>query len=216
MASIHTSHRKVFLVPASLYLVLVAICAVLPAMQAAEEEQQVEVPYVGPLAAWGRELYRESFNCVVCHTQQIRGDERRRSEIDGKVPVLAADARFGLEGPTTAEEYAHQVAPMFGTQRTGPDLMSVGIRMPSRQWHYWHLYDPRSVSPDSTMEAYPYLFTIDKPAAENDTEPEEVLSIQELGFPPGTKLWATPRAVALVEYLLSLTRPTPILKKDAK
>lgn len=205
-SNIHTSHRMVFLLPASIYLVLVVAIAILPAMQAAKEEAALEVPPVTDLAAWGRELYREKFNCVVCHTQQIRGDVRRRKDIDGNIPVLAADARFGLEGPTVAEEYAHQVAPMMGTQRTGPDLMSIGIRMPSRQWHYWHLYDPRSVSPDSTMEAYPYLFSREKPKAVGDAIPEEVEQIESLGLEDG-KLWATPEAVALVEYLLSLDRP---------
>lgn len=204
--NIHTSHRMIFFLPAGLYLVLVFLVVIIPATQAANEEAQVEKAHETELAQWGRKLYRESFNCVACHTQQIRGDERRRSEIDGRIPVLEADARFGLEQPTVAREYAHQVAPMLGTQRTGPDLMSVGLRMPSRQWHYWHLYDPQSVSPDSTMEAYPYLFSREKPEAVGDAVPEEVEQIQELGITEG-KLWATPEAVALVEYLLSLTRP---------
>lgn len=204
--NIHTSHRAIFLVPASIYIVLVILVVIIPANQAAKEEAAIEAPYVTDVAAWGRRLYRESFNCVVCHSQQIRGDERRRSDIDGRVPVLKADARFGLEQPTTAAEYAHQEAPMMGTQRTGPDLMSVGVRLPSRQWHYWHLYDPRSVSPDSTMEAYPYLFTTEKPEAVGDAQPEEVEQISELGIKSG-KLWATPEAVALVEYLISLDRP---------
>ncbi len=205
-SNIHTSHRMVFLLPAGIYVVLVAAIAVLPAMQAASKEAELEEPPVTKLAAWGRELYRKSFNCVVCHTQQIRGDVRRRNELDGSVPVLQADARFELEGPTTAEEYAHQEAPLLGTQRTGPDLMSIGRRMPSRQWHYWHLYKPQSVSPDSTMEAYPYLFTREKPKPVGDAIPEEVEQIAALGL-KGGKLWATPEAVALVEYLLSLDRP---------
>ena len=206
LGNMHTSHRMILLVPAGLYLILVGLIVVLPAMSAAKEEQQVERIEPTPIAAWGRRLYRESFNCVVCHTQQIRGDERRKSEIDGSVPVLAADARFGLEGPTTADEYAHQEAPLMGTQRTGPDLMSIGVRMPSRQWHYWHLYDPRSVSPGSTMEAYPYLFSREKPKPVGDAIPEEVEQIEALGLEGGT-LWARPEAVALVDYLLSLDRP---------
>ena len=205
-SNIHTSHRMVFLLPASIYIVLVVVIAILPAMSASKAEQALEEPPVTPLAAWGREIYREKYNCVVCHTQQIRGDVRRRNDVDGSVPVLAADARFGLEGPTTAEEYAHQEAPLLGTQRTGPDLMSIGIRMQSRQWHYWHLYNPQSVSPDSTMEAYPYLFSSEKPKAVGDAIPEKVELVEGLGF-EGKELWATPEAVALVEYLLSLDRP---------
>jgi len=203
--NIHTSHRMVFLLPAGIYLVLVLLIAILPAMQAERDEASIEEFPLTPAAAWGRDVYRKRFNCVVCHTQQVREDSRTRKLIDGSTPVLQADARFGLEGPTTAAEYAHQEAPLLGTQRTGPDLSSIGLRQPGTQWHYWHLYNPRSVSPDSTMEAYPFLFTAEKPKAERGIEPQEVLIIDGLGF-EGETLWATPEAVALVDYLLSLRR----------
>jgi cytochrome c oxidase cbb3-type subunit 2 len=199
--NIHTSHKLIFFLPAGIYLLLVFGIAILPALEAQRQEDTYEVAYVTPNEAWGRELYRESFNCVVCHTQQIRGQTQR----DGSLKVLDADARLGLETATTAIEYAHQEAPLLGTQRTGPDLSSVGIRLPGAQWHFWHLYDPRSVSPDSTMEAYPFLFTREKPQPENGVEPLEVERIEALGITSG-QLWATPRAVALVDYLLSLRR----------
>ena len=199
--NIHTSHKMIFFLPAGMYLLLVFGIAIVPAREAQKQEATFEKPYVSPNEAWGRELYRTSFNCVVCHTQQIRGQKQR----DGSLKVLAADARLGLETATTAREYAHQVAPMLGTQRSGPDLSSVGIRLPGAQWHFWHLYDPRSVSPDSTMEAYPFLFTAEKPEPENGVEPMAVQRIEALGV-TSKKLWATPRAVALVDYLLSLRR----------
>jgi cytochrome c oxidase cbb3-type subunit 2 len=203
--SIHTSHRAIFLIPAGMYVVLVFVIAILPAHRAQQVAADVPEKTVTESEAWGRRLYREVFNCVPCHTMQIRGDARLRSELDGTIPVLAADARFGLERPTTAEEFAHDVAPTLGTQRTGPDLSSVGRRLPGVMWHFWHLYNPRSVSPGSTMEAYPYLFSTEKPEAEHGVEPMEVDIIDELGV-TAPELWATPRAVALVDFLLSLTR----------
>ncbi len=219
--NIHTSHRAIFLLPAGIYLLLVFVIAILPAMAEKQREDQYIPLAQSEAAAWGRELYRKDFNCVVCHTQQIRGDERLRfEELDprsptGKswrVPVLQADRRFGQDKPTRGEEYAHQEAPMLGTQRTGPDLMGVGKRLPDFQWHHWHLYSPRSVSPDSVMPAYRYLYSTEKPPAENGIEPQPVSTFHGLGV-DGDVLWATPRAVALVEYLLSLKRD-PIQKKS--
>ena len=144
---------------------------------------------------------------MTCHTQQIRGDERKASDEDGVrvVPVLKADARFGREVATRAEEYAWQDPVYMGTQRTGPDLSSTGRRLPEAQWHYWHLYDPQSVSPDSLMPPHRFLFTTEAPTGEDAINYEEVQVIDGLGV-SGGKLWATPDAVALVEYLLSLNR----------
>lgn len=204
--NIHTNHRLLFFFPAGLYLVLVYVCAVWPAMVEQEAMEAVERPVQSELVARGREVYAK-FNCVTCHTQQIRGDERKATEQDGfrVVPVLDADARFGREVATRAEEYAWQDPVFMGTQRTGPDLSSVGRRLPDAQWHYWHLYDPQAVSPDSLMESYRFLFTTEAPTGAAAMDHERVEVIDGLGV-PGGKLWATPDAVALVEYLLSLNR----------
>jgi cytochrome c oxidase cbb3-type subunit 2 len=206
--SIHTNHRLLFVIPAVLYLVLVGLCAVWPAEVARREDESVHRPPPEELVSRGRELFR-SYNCVTCHTQQIRGDARLpKVEVDGvlRIPVLPADARFGREAASTSEEYAGQEPPLMGTQRTGPDLSSVGRRLPSAQWHYWHLYNPRSVSPDSLMPPHRFLFTTEPPPKDREFDYEEVQIIQGLGVPAGKKLWATPDARALVEYLLSLTR----------
>jgi len=204
--SIHTNHRLLFAIPALTYILLVALCAVWPAALEKQAENKIPTPYRDPLVERGRQLYG-SFNCVTCHTQQIRGDERLARNVDGKVivPVLAADARFGREVASRAEEFAHQEPPLMGTERIGPDLSSVGKRLPEAQWHYWHLYDPRSVSPDSTMPPHRFLFTTKRPSKEKVADYESVVVIEGLGV-KGGELWATPDARALVEYLLSLKR----------
>lgn len=204
--SIHTNHRVLFLLPAGIYLVLVYLCAVWPAMQEQAAMEKIPQPPENALVARGRELYG-AFNCVTCHTQQIRGDERKASDNDGVrvVPVLEADARFGRELATRAEEYAWQDPVFMGTQRIGPDLSSTGRRLPEAQWHYWHLYDPQSVSPDSLMPPHRFLFTTEAPTGDAQYDYEEVQVIAGLGV-SGGKLWAKPDAVALVEYLLSLNR----------
>ena len=204
--NIHTNHRLLFSIPAVSYVILVAVCAIWPAMYEKELEADIPERFNSELAERGFDLYG-SYNCVTCHTQQIRGDERMATEVEGvrTVPVLAADARFGREKASTREEYAHQSPPMMGTQRTGPDLSSVGKRLPDSQWHYWHLYNPQSVSPDSLMPSHRWLFTTERPPESVAADYDEVKVIEGLGV-PGEKLWATPDARALVEYLLSLTR----------
>ncbi len=171
---IHTSHRTILLLPLSVYLLLVLLVAWLPAARLNREHPAtvVDAPPPGqdpppgvsvrpPLVARGEEVYK-AWNCGVCHTQQIRGDERVRVQVGDhlRVPVRPPDARFGLDEPTDAATYANATPPMLGTQRTGPDLIGVGDRLPSAAWHYWHLYDPRSVSPGSVMPAYRELFHV--------------------------------------------------------
>ncbi len=91
--------------------------------------------------ARGREIYAAE-GCGYCHTQQIR--------------YTAADIdRFGL--PTLAWETRFDYPHLLGTRRIGPDLSRAsGTR--TADWHYAHLYSPRSVAPLSIMPAYTWLF----------------------------------------------------------
>lgn len=209
---VHTSLRTFLFLAGGVYLLLVVMVAILPAAALQERYPPLApvMPAVDPEldpVEQGRRLYLR-YGCVYCHTQQIRGDERLAvEEEDGtlRVPVLGADARFGLDRPSTAEEYRDDRPPFMGTQRTGPDLLAVGTRLPSATWHYWHLYDPRSVSPDSTMQGLPWLFATESTRQEGVTY-EKVDPLFDLDVEKG-RIYATPEAQYLVEYLLSRTRP---------
>jgi len=96
----------------------------------------------------GRAIYARE-GCGYCHTQQIRYTE---SDI----------ARFGA--PTLAWEGQFDSPHLWGTRRVGPDLSrAAGTR--NEDWHYAHLFDPRSVVPWSVMPGYGALFdgSADKP-----------------------------------------------------
>lgn len=54
--------------------------------------------------------------------------------------------------------------------RTGPDLLNIGARMPSRARHLTHLYQPRAISPTSIMPGFPFLFEIKPEAEDGDVE----------------------------------------------
>lgn len=89
----------------------------------------------------GREVYGRE-GCAYCHTQQIRY-------------VHADVMRFGA--PTLAWETRLDYPHLWGTRRIGPDVARAGSTR-SEDWHYTHLYAPRSVVPDSVMPSYASLF----------------------------------------------------------
>jgi len=94
-----------------------------------------------PAEERGRHIYARE-GCAYCHTQQVR--------------YLEADIlRFGA--PTLAWETQFDSPHLWGTRRIGPDLArSSGTR--SLDWHYAHLFAPRSVVAQSIMPSYSALF----------------------------------------------------------
>lgn len=155
-------------------------------------------PYTS--AQWrGREVYIAN-GCVYCHTQQPRAKT-----------FAPADFERGWGRATVAGDYAYDTPHLLGTMRTGPDLMNIGKRQPSEQWHLGHLYQPRAYVPGSIMPSYPYLFEV-KTAAD---EGEVVVHLPEGYAPPGKTVVATPDAVDLVKYLQSLDRSFPALPAPA-
>jgi len=101
-------------------------------------------PYT-PLELEGRDLYiREG--CVGCHSQMIRPF---RSEVE----------RYGEYSKSGEYVYDHPF--LWGSKRTGPDLMRVGGKY-SDNWHFNHMWDPRSTSAGSIMPSYKWLFDNEK------------------------------------------------------
>ena len=97
-------------------------------------------PYT-PLEIAGRRIY-QSEGCYVCHSQMIR-------------PMPAEVLRYGK--PSTIEESMWDHPFQWGSKRTGPDLARVGKKYPD-MWHFQHMMDPRSVTPNSIMPNYPWLY----------------------------------------------------------
>lgn len=104
---------------------------------------QTTNPYT-PLEIAGRGVYL-SEGCYVCHSQQIR-------------PIPAEVLRYGK--PSTIEESMWDHPFQWGSKRTGPDLARVGKKYPD-MWHFQHMMDPRSVTPNSIMPKYGWLVTKD-------------------------------------------------------
>ena len=111
----------------------------------------------------GRDIYiREG--CHVCHTQQIR-------------PFRAETERYGHY--SVAGEFVYDRPFLWGSKRTGPDLARVGGRY-SDAWQRQHLFNPRSVVPESNMPAFPWLF---ENKVDHESIDERMKTLQTLGVP---------------------------------
>jgi len=120
-------------------------------------------PYT-PLELEGRDLYiREG--CVGCHSQMIR-------------PFRSEVARYG--DYSKAGEYVYDHPFLWGSKRTGPDLHREGGKY-NDNWHFNHLWDPRSTSPGSIMPAYTWLYD-NSPMNYSMTE-KKMKAMRTLGVP---------------------------------
>ncbi|PKO40202.1 MAG: cytochrome-c oxidase [Betaproteobacteria bacterium HGW-Betaproteobacteria-3] len=142
----------------------------------------------------GREVYIAN-GCVYCHSQQPRAK------------AFAPDFSRGWGRATVAGDYAYDQPHLLGTMRTGPDLMNIGVRQPSEQWHLGHLYQPRAYMPGSIMPSYPFLFEAKAKADKDDV----VVNLPTGHVPAALVIVARPPAVDLVKYLQSLDRSYPAI-----
>jgi cytochrome c oxidase cbb3-type subunit 2 len=149
------------------------------------------VPHT-PLELVGRDIYiREG--CSTCHSQQVR-------------PLLAEVKRYGQYAG--AGEFAYERPFLWGSKRTGPDLLRVGGKY-TDAWHRLHMTDPRAVVPASIMPAYPWL--AERPA-DDGTVVARLTALRALGHPYSDEVVdAAPAALegkseldGLVAYLQSL------------
>ena len=148
----------------------------------------------------GREVYISN-GCVYCHSQQPRD------------PAQGPDEKRGWGRASVAGDYKYDTPHLLGTMRTGPDLLNIGARQPSKDWHLGHLYQPRAYTPGSTMPAYPFLFEVRNGPPK---EGEEVVNLPPGYVKEGQVVIAKPDAIALVQYLQSLNRTYPVLNSDIK
>jgi len=119
-------------------------------------------PYT-PLELEGRDIYiREG--CYTCHSQMIR-------------PFRSETERYGEY--SKAGEFVYDHPFQFGSKRTGPDLHRVGRKYPDA-WHYNHMLEPTSMSPNSLMPPYPWLIEDD---LDKSLIAKKIRVMQTLGVP---------------------------------
>ncbi len=119
-------------------------------------------PYT-PLELIGRDIYiREG--CVSCHSQLVR-------------PFRSETERYGEYAK--AGEYVYDHPFLWGSKRTGLDLLREGGKYPNL-WHYLHMENPSSMSPNSVMPSFPWLLTDDM---ELSTLGSKIKAMRSVGVP---------------------------------
>jgi cytochrome c oxidase cbb3-type subunit 2 len=137
----------------------------------------------------GRHVYIKD-SCNACHSQLIR-------------PFKSETDRYGMY--SLSGEYAYDRPFLWGSKRTGPDLLRVG-NYRTTDWHENHMKEPASVVPGTIMPAYPHMFTN---LADVETAYAEAVTVKEVfGVPydkPGMPKLGTleeAQAAALAEAKL--------------
>lgn len=150
-------------------------------------------PYTA-LEVEGRDVYvREG--CYNCHSQMVRTYSEETK-------------RYGQA--SQAGEFVYDRPFQWGSKRTGPDLHRVGGKYPNL-WHFKHMNDPRSTTPDSIMPTYAWLSedTIDFAML-----PAKIHGLRRLGVPytdsdeTNSELLARQQSRAIAEELVGQGAPT--------
>ncbi|WMW76943.1 cytochrome-c oxidase, cbb3-type subunit I [Flavobacterium sp. 20NA77.7] len=120
-------------------------------------------PYT-PLELEGRDLYiREG--CNNCHSQLVR-------------PFRSEVKRYG--DYSKSGEYVYDHPFLWGSKRTGPDLMRVGGKY-NHNWHFNHMWSPQATSTGSIMPAYKWLF--DNKTMDHSDVQKKMSVMAKLGVP---------------------------------
>jgi cytochrome c oxidase cbb3-type subunit II len=185
-ALFHRSPVSIVVISAAVFGALSFLVALRPAIEL-DASTPLSLRAQSTAVARGRALYVGE-GCGYCHSQLVR-------------PIFV-DAAYGR--PSDATDYADATPPLVGTERTGPDLANVGIRQPSVMWNLLHLFNPRSMVPDSVMPGFPWYFDI-VDRAQAPTGPNAyVLVLGEPFLPPGKVALPNREALDLVAYLETL------------
>lgn len=107
----------------------------------------------------GRHVYIKN-SCNACHSQLIR-------------PFKSETDRYG--DYSLSGEYAYDRPFLWGSKRTGPDLMRVG-NYRTTDWHENHMWDPEKVVPGTIMPAYRWMFVNN---TDVDTAYAEMLTVKQ-------------------------------------
>jgi cytochrome c oxidase cbb3-type subunit II len=165
--------------------------------QSKDEATGASAPLEVPgTASQGARIYAAN-GCVYCHSQYVRAKDEGND----------IDRKWGTRR-TVARDYMFDQQVFLGASRLGADLTNVGVRQTDPQWFYRLLYDPRAVSPETSMPAYRWLFE----TREIQGQPSaDAVKLEGRDAPaPGYEVVPTDEGKALVEYLLSLKKNYPL------
>ncbi len=139
----HWLERNPFFFAVGVFIVIAyaGIVEILPHFAESARPIEGRKPYT-VLQLAGRHVYIKE-SCNACHSQLIR-------------PFKSETDRYGAY--SKSGEFAFDRPFLWGSKRTGPDLMRVG-NYRTTDWHEEHMKNPKSVVPASIMPAYKSMFS---------------------------------------------------------
>jgi cytochrome c oxidase cbb3-type subunit 2 len=196
----YSNHKLLYWTALLFFVFLTLNVCILPAFT--NQDLYKPLPDAKPLTkeeAAGKEIYIAN-GCVGCHTQQVR--EADMDKMFGSRPSISAD----YAGNTRLNIWQN-TATLMGTERTGPDLTNIGVRQPSTDWQYVHLYQPRALVKESIMPAFQWLFEEKDLLDKGDVE---IKVPDQYKAHKNKFIVATKEGQELIAYLLSLKQaPLP-------
>ena len=151
-------HPFFFAVGVFLTVAFAGLVTILPNFAQSSRPVIGTAPY-STLELAGRHVYIKN-SCNACHSQLIR-------------PFKSETDRYG--DYSLSGEYAYDRPFLWGSKRTGPDLMRVG-NYRTTDWHENHMWDPEKVVPGTIMPAYRWMFVNN---TDVDTAYAEMLTVEE-------------------------------------
>jgi len=164
----HWLEKRPFLFAVGVFVVIAfaGLIEVLPDFGKASRPVIGTKPY-STLELAGRQVYIKN-SCNACHSQLVR-------------PFKAETDRYG--DYSISGEYAYDRPFLWGSKRTGPDLMRVG-NYRTTDWHEHHMKNPAEVVPGSIMPGYAWMFTN---IADIDTAYAEMVTVANVFGVPYNK-----------------------------
>jgi len=148
------------------FVAFAGIIEIIPEFVKASQPTVGTKPYT-TLQLAGRHVYIKD-SCNACHSQLIR-------------PFKSETDRYGMY--SLSGEYAYDRPFLWGSKRTGPDLLRVG-NYRTTDWHENHMMSPSSVVPGTVMPAYSHMF---ENVADIDTAYAEAYTVKSVfGVPYDT------------------------------
>lgn len=92
-------------------------------------------------------------------------------------PFRSETERYGEY--SKAGEFVYDHPFLWGSKRTGPDLARIGGKYPN-SWHFHHMLEPESMSPNSIMPVYPWLIEDEMDISDLEAK---VSAMRTLGVP---------------------------------
>ncbi|MDF1879643.1 cytochrome-c oxidase, cbb3-type subunit II [Sulfurimonas sp. SAG-AH-194-C20] len=164
----HWLEKHPFFFALSVFVVIAyaGLVEIIPSFAQAARPLVGTTPY-STLELAGRQVYIKN-SCNACHSQLIR-------------PFKSETDRYGHY--SMSGEYAYDRPFLWGSKRTGPDLMRVG-NYRTTDWHENHMKDPAAVVPGSIMPKYTWLYENE---TDIDTAYAEQLTVEQFFSTPYNK-----------------------------